>query len=236
MSAYRRHLSQRPGACQDTESPVLIERPSTKCERLDNLQRLTNVNHPLDLRTLIGEHVNNIPNNLPIPQPTNQLEAPEDSPIIPPLEPPFYPPSHTSTTPISSTYQPDIWLSTSDMVSSTHLHGDVVDNAPLPTESDWFNRSLYERVVDGEVIRYVHRTAGCILGKSSTAWEDLLAKREKEHPNAPWHPFPNEKQWMLGHWLATCKSSQAKIDEFLDMEGVSNSCFMSGIVVLQYLA
>jgi hypothetical protein len=108
------------------------------------------------------------------------------------------------------------------MLNETHLQVPTVDEPVLPdAELDWFDRPQYNRVVDGEVIRYVHRTAGRILGKSPTMWETLLASREKEHPNSPWYPFPNESQWKLGHWLATCKSSQSKIDELIDTEGVS---------------
>ncbi|QRV81257.1 beige protein [Ceratobasidium sp. AG-Ba] len=48
----------------------------------------------------------------------------------------------------------------------------------------------------------------------------MLEARSKAHPNLPWYPFASEAEWKLAYWLATCKSSQSKIDEFLDMDGI----------------
>lgn len=128
----------------------------------------------------------------------------------PPLEPEFHPPEHIAQTNTS--------LFTNEINIQAANATDWTD-----PESWWFDRSLYTRIVDGDVIRYTHRSAGRVLRKASTGWEQLLESREKEHPHAPWYPFPNKNQWKLGHWLATCRSSQSKIDEFLDMEGVSAS-------------
>ncbi|KAG9078838.1 hypothetical protein FS749_009099, partial [Ceratobasidium sp. UAMH 11750] len=91
----------------------------------------------------------------------------------------------------------------------------------------WFKKQNYNQIVEPDGIRYVHSTHGRPLGKSTTAWEDLLKEREKQHPNAPFFPFPNLAQWKLAHWLATCKASQAKIDEFLAMDGIlaETPCF-----------
>lgn len=99
-----------------------------------------------------------------------------------------------------------------------------IDNAPdmdsTRSNLGWFDRSNYTRFVDDDTIRYIHNSAGGVLRKTTTRWDDLLASREKNHPNALWYPFPNEAQWKLGFWLSTCKSSQSKIDEFLDMGDV----------------
>jgi hypothetical protein len=232
MLAYRKHLLavQLAKGCGGSEPPIVIERPSRTCEQLYCLQKIHNANHVLDLRTLIGDCKNDIPTSTPIPQPYHEHEPEQHTPPIPPPESTFPPVNHTSLNPISSTYQPDVWSSAGNMIDQTYLESQTVDKAALPDgELDWFDRSQYNRVVDGEVVRYVHRTAGRILGKSATVWETLLASREKEHPNSPWYPFPNESQWKLGHWLATCKSSQSKIDELIDTEGVSFLCnnFMS---------
>ncbi|QRW03561.1 beige protein [Ceratobasidium sp. AG-Ba] len=93
----------------------------------------------------------------------------------------------------------------------------------LPDEKrlPWFDRSKYNKVVDADgVTRYIHRTAGRSLGKAKTAWQKLLEERSMKYPNPPWYPFANENEWRLGYWLATSKSSQSKIDEFLDMDGI----------------
>lgn len=87
-------------------------------------------------------------------------------------------------------------------------------------ETPWFDRTQYTRINDGGVIRYVHRTAGRVVRKGTTQRDDLLASRAKENLHTPWYPFSKERQWKLGYWLLTCKSSQSKIDEFLDMEDV----------------
>ncbi|KAG9089327.1 hypothetical protein FRC06_001596 [Ceratobasidium sp. 370] len=85
----------------------------------------------------------------------------------------------------------------------------------------WFDQSQYNKIVDADgYTRYVHCTAGRVLRKTVTSWERSLAQRVKEHPGKPWYPFTTEAKWKLAYWLATCKSSQSKIDEFLGMEGV----------------
>ncbi|KAG8705191.1 hypothetical protein FRC08_001783 [Ceratobasidium sp. 394] len=92
---------------------------------------------------------------------------------------------------------------------------------PLELRFPWFDRSRYNKIVDADgVTRYVHRTAGRVLRKVKTCWEQLLEDRKKTHPKAPWHPFASEAEWKLAYWLATCKSSQSKIDEFLGMDGI----------------
>ncbi|KAG8727897.1 hypothetical protein FRC10_005488, partial [Ceratobasidium sp. 414] len=92
---------------------------------------------------------------------------------------------------------------------------------PISSSLPWFDQSKYNKIVDADgVIRYVHRTAGRVLRKEMTTWQCLLAQRLKDHPNTPWYPFATEAEWKLGYWLATSKSSQAKIDEFLEMEGI----------------
>ncbi|KAG8723801.1 hypothetical protein FRC12_024425, partial [Ceratobasidium sp. 428] len=92
--------------------------------------------------------------------------------------------------------------------------------SPTRIDIPWFDKSQYNKIVDADgYTRYVHRTAGRILRKEQTHWEALLEQRRKDHPNEPWYPFASESKWRLGYWLATCKSSQSKIDEFLGMEG-----------------
>ncbi|KAG8734593.1 hypothetical protein FRC10_011640 [Ceratobasidium sp. 414] len=59
-----------------------------------------------------------------------------------------------------------------------------------------------------------------IAQKVKTRWEQLLENRLKAYPNAPWHPFASKAEWKLVYWLATCKLSQSKINEFLDMDGI----------------
>ncbi|KAF8593420.1 hypothetical protein BDV93DRAFT_410748, partial [Ceratobasidium sp. AG-I] len=46
-------------------------------------------------------------------------------------------------------------------------------------------------------------------------------------PGATYSPFPNRAQWQLAYWLATCKASQSKIDEFLALDGILSEtpCF-----------
>ncbi|KAG8795971.1 hypothetical protein FRC12_007317 [Ceratobasidium sp. 428] len=95
--------------------------------------------------------------------------------------------------------------------------GDYRTTCTIP----WFDKSNYNKIVDADgLVRYVHRTAGRILRKERTSWEKLLARRKEKYPNSPWFPFASEAEWKLGYWLATCKSSQSKIDELLAMEGV----------------
>ncbi|QRV74372.1 beige protein [Ceratobasidium sp. AG-Ba] len=85
----------------------------------------------------------------------------------------------------------------------------------------WFDPSKYNKIVTADgLTQYVHRTAGRVLRKETTVWEKLLAKRQKAHPNAPWHPFASEAEWRLAFWLTTCKASQSKINEFLDMNEI----------------
>ncbi|QRW07095.1 beige protein [Ceratobasidium sp. AG-Ba] len=92
---------------------------------------------------------------------------------------------------------------------------------PIETRLPWFDRSKYNKVVDADgLTRYIHRTAGRPLRKSQTTWEQILGQRLIKYPHAPWYPFASEAEWRLAYWLATCKSSQSKIDEFLDMDGI----------------
>ncbi|KAG8682653.1 hypothetical protein FRC11_014593, partial [Ceratobasidium sp. 423] len=84
---------------------------------------------------------------------------------------------------------------------------------------NWFDQSQYDRIIEGNTVRYVHHTAGCILGKKMSSWETLLKLRQESNPNSPWAPFKSEAQWKLGYWLVTCKSSQSKVNELLDMDG-----------------
>lgn len=134
--------------------------------------------------------------------------------------------------PSATTQTATQWSLRSDSPAETPLFQNMdpdLDAHSPRREPRWFDKTRYTRIVDGNVIRYVHRTAGRVLRKSTTRWGDLVTSREKAHPGAPWYPFPNEAQWKLGHWLSTCKSSQSKIDEFLSMDDVSAylaSCYM----------
>ncbi|QRV86862.1 beige protein [Ceratobasidium sp. AG-Ba] len=96
-----------------------------------------------------------------------------------------------------------------------------IRRTPLELRFPWFDPSKYNKIVDADgLVQYVHRTAGRPIGKTKTAWEKMLEDRLKACPNSPWYPFASEAEWKLAYWLATCKSSQSKIDEFLDMDGI----------------
>lgn len=88
------------------------------------------------------------------------------------------------------------------------------------SDLEWFDKSNYTRIVGKDNVRYVHSTAGRVLGKSETSWEKRWKERQEAHPNDAYHPFPSLAQWKLAYWLSTCKASQSKIDEFLAIEGV----------------
>ncbi|CAE6434587.1 unnamed protein product [Rhizoctonia solani] len=125
---------------------------------------------------------------------------------------------HTTTDPNSEAPTPK---STSvqainESTSASYLE----DNLPATPKPDWFDPSKYNRIVEGNIVRYIHRTAGRILKKETSSWEKILKLRQQTNPDLPWAPFQSEAEWKLGYWLATCKSSQSKINEFLDMDGV----------------
>ncbi|KAG8692126.1 hypothetical protein FRC08_009996 [Ceratobasidium sp. 394] len=108
----------------------------------------------------------------------------------------------------------------------TDGNNSATNNRP---DLDWFNRDDYERIVEDDAIRYVHKKAGRILRKSTTTWEQIAESRVREHPRETCFPFPNLAQWKLAQWLTTCKASQAKIDELLAMDGIfaETPCFRS---------
>ncbi|KAG8684636.1 hypothetical protein FRC11_011821 [Ceratobasidium sp. 423] len=101
------------------------------------------------------------------------------------------------------------------------------EHIPVPPEQAaeessyvWFDQSQYDQVVEGKYIQYIHRTAGHIQVKNISSWEKVLKTQQETNPSLPWHLFKSESEWRLGYWLATSKSSQSKIDEFLDMDGI----------------
>ncbi|CAE7129460.1 unnamed protein product [Rhizoctonia solani] len=122
----------------------------------------------------------------------------------------------TTLTPEPSFPEPTFFQDTYEPASN--IHNTIPE--PGAEEPQWFDRSQYNRIVGENIVRYVHRTAGRVLRKETSAWEKILKQRKEDNPGLPWFPFKTEAEWKLGYWLATCKSSQSKINEFLDMDGV----------------
>ncbi|KAG8705113.1 hypothetical protein FRC08_001838 [Ceratobasidium sp. 394] len=193
MTAFHRHFSSKHKRNPDLpkSQPYLYKnQPSQR-----------------DLATILGHQSKDIPNNY---VESDSIAAPE-------------PPQLTPSVTLSDPSGPE---TLGDLDGNFSFAQDTTPDSPSEHHSaasapPWFDQSRYNKIVnaDGHT-RYVHRTAGRVLRKEMTNWERLLAQRLKEHPDAPWYPFVTEADWKLGYWLATCKSSQSKIDELLGMEGV----------------
>ncbi|KAG9087311.1 hypothetical protein FS749_003000 [Ceratobasidium sp. UAMH 11750] len=206
MTAYRRHFSSK-----HKESPDLGEFRPYRHENQPT-------NH--ELAATIGNLSNNIPSDHPFQSDLVGVpEHPQLASPVPTLDSDF--PQSLETVDINMLNLPehreDLPAGTTPLDTNSPGRQHPSLNPTLPP-IDW---SQYNKIVDADgVVRYVHRTAGRVLRKEVTSWERLLAERKKAHPDAPWYPFKTEAEWKLGYWLATCKSSQSKIDEFLDMEGI----------------
>lgn len=114
---------------------------------------------------------------------------------------------------------------TSSFVDASPTEHNMHASGPDPpvnnrSDLEWFDERDYARIVGKNDIRYIHSTAGRVLGKSETLWEKRWKERQELHPNDAYHPFPSLAQWRLAYWLSTCKASQSKIDEFLAIDGV----------------
>ncbi|KAG8706662.1 hypothetical protein FRC09_002291 [Ceratobasidium sp. 395] len=199
---YRQHFSQAHPGHSDSEeyAPHLFQRQPTQNE----------------LKAIRQEYLVNAPVRCAPPQIRTTHTT------LPPSE---HPDSH-QTAPLPhpiDNIADSLPVREHTLNESFYLDTNPLDANPPIVESTlpWFDKSQYNRIVDADgVVRYVHRTAGRVLRKEKTNWEKLLAERKEKYPNSPWYPFASEAEWRLGYWLATCKSSQSKIDEFLAMEGV----------------
>ncbi|QRV73447.1 beige protein [Ceratobasidium sp. AG-Ba] len=198
MTCYRRHCSSKHGFNLDYASAL----PHVYDNRTSH--------H--DIVAVLGKERLNTLKELPF-----ACSPPKSPEATPPAANPHLitpqPPEHSETdTPVFASSCNDPTSGRLD--SAFHIPSSLAD---LP----WFDPSKYNKIVDADgLTRYVHKTAGRVLRKDKTRWEKLAEQRTKSHPNSPWYPFASEAEWKLGYWLATCKSSQSKIDEFLEMDGI----------------
>ncbi|KAF8986398.1 hypothetical protein BDQ17DRAFT_1436289 [Cyathus striatus] len=65
------------------------------------------------------------------------------------------------------------------------------------------------------------KNAGAPTRQSPTKFEQLQ-NMKKAASDDPWHPFTDEADWELGHWLMNSGASQTKIEEFLKLEAICN--------------
>lgn len=216
LTSYRRHHLQAHKQCPDSANftpQFLDNRPTNRGKLIFNMATTWKLTKITELKALAGVETNNVLQGRLSNHNSTMEPEPPQLPYQAPIQSEL--PRHPTTHPDRSTE--NLLAGIDHDVESPSRH----DNSSTQNKHPLFDRSKYDRIDDAGVTRYVHRTAGRILRKETTNWQQLLASRQQEHSGAPWYPFANEAQWKLGYWLSTCKSSQGKIDKFLEMEGVS---------------
>ncbi|KAF8999512.1 hypothetical protein BDQ17DRAFT_1328249 [Cyathus striatus] len=77
--------------------------------------------------------------------------------------------------------------------------------------------------------------AGTLIWQSRTKFEDLKSN-QCAAGNEPWHPFADEADWKLAHWLTTSGVSQKKLEDFLKLKVICDGAQPSSQNVRSLLA